>query len=114
MTIIVAAIAVGMAYSLYLGLAAQSGILGIVTINGIFLYTLYRLASARTYWLERNQKEIASLCTDFFLAIVSYLATGFFLHINNIRYSWLIMALAAIVNEFKEVDITNDLARQKM
>ncbi len=101
------------AHSLYLGLAAESGILGFVTIMGIFLYTLYRLASARTYWLERNQKEIASLCTGFFLAIVSYLATGFFLHINYIRYLWLIMALAAIVSEFREADITNDLVGQK-
>ena len=102
------------AHSLYLGVAAETGILGFITLMGIFFYTLYRLASARTYWLERNQKDIASLCTGFFLAIVSYMATGFFLHINYIRYLWLIMALAAIVSEFREADITDDLAKQRV
>lgn len=98
------------AHSLYLGAAAETGILGFTTLMGIFLYTLYRLARARTYWLERNQKDIASLCTGFFLAIVSYMATGIFLHINYIRYLWLIMALAAIVSEFREDDVIDDSA----
>jgi putative inorganic carbon (HCO3(-)) transporter len=98
------------AHSLYLGLAAETGILGFITMMGIFFYTLYRLARSRAYWLERNQKGIASLCTGFFLAVVSYMATGIFLHINYIRYLWLILALAAIVSEFSEADIIDDPA----
>lgn len=93
-------------HSLYTGVAAETGILGFTTLMAIFFYTLYRLAAARIYWLERNQKDIASLCTGFFLAVVSYMATGIFLHISYFRYLWIIIALAVIASEFREPDTT--------
>ena len=35
------------------------------------------------------------IITGFFLAIVAYLGTGFFLHFAYIRFFWLIVALAS-------------------
>lgn len=93
------------AHSLYPGVAAESGALGLITIMTIFLYTLYSLAKARNYWLGRNNSEMANLCTGFFLAIISYLTTGIFLHMAYIRYIWLILALAFIAGQFREVEI---------
>jgi putative inorganic carbon (HCO3(-)) transporter len=94
------------AHSLYPGVAAETGALGFITLMGIFLYTLYRLAKARGYWLERNNTKLANVCTGFFLAIVSYMTTGIFLHFAYIRYFWLIMALAAVASEFRNSDVT--------
>ena len=100
------------AHSLYLDEASETGILGFVTLMAIFLYSLYRLAIARTYWLERNRTDFANLCTGFFLAIISYMTTGIFLHIAYIRFLWLIMALAAVVSEFRAPDLADDLPKQ--
>ena len=51
---------------------------------------------------------MANLCTGFFLAIISYMTTGIFLHLNFIRFLWLIMALAAIASEFRDSDAPNE------
>lgn len=98
------------AHSLYLGLAAEAGILGLITWMGIFLYTLYRLAISRSYWLERKKSTMANLCTGFFLAIISYMTTGLFLHLSYLRFLSLILALAAVASEFTETESTEELA----
>jgi O-antigen ligase len=94
------------AHSLYLGVAAETGTLGFITLMGIFIATLYRLTKARSYWLERNDIKMANLSTGFFLSIISYMTTGFFLHFAYIRYFWLFMALAIVASEFRESDVT--------
>ena len=100
------------AHSLYPGIAAESGVLGLIAIMGVLLYSLYRLAKARNYWLKRNQINMANLCTGFFLAIISYMTTGIFLHMSYIRYFWLMIALAVVASEFREVDIMDNLTQQ--
>jgi hypothetical protein len=97
------------AHSLYLGEAAEVGAMGLVTLMVIFLYTLQRLAIARTYWLERKKLNLANLCTGFSLAVISYMTTALFLHMSYLRYLWLIMALAAIAAEFRASDLTEDV-----
>ncbi len=97
------------AHSLYPGVAAESGILGFTALMGIFFYTLYRLNIARAYWLERNQAEMANLCAGFFLAIISYMTTGIFLHLSFIRYLWLMVALAVIASEFRGSDVPAEM-----
>jgi O-antigen ligase len=93
------------AHSLYLGEAAETGILGLITIVLIFLYTLRRLAVARNYWLERKHVSMANLVTGFSLAVISYMTTALFLHMSYLRYLWLIMALAAVASEFRAADL---------
>lgn len=96
-------------HNLYLGEAAEVGAMGLLTLMIIFLYTLQRLAKARTYWLERSQSNMANLCTGFSLAIISYMTTALFLHMSYLRYLWLFMALAAIAAEFRASDMTEEL-----
>lgn len=93
------------AHSLYLGEAAETGILGLITIVLIFLYTLRRLAVARNYWLEKKHVSMANLVTGFSLAVISYMTTALFLHMSYLRYLWLIMALAAVASEFRAADL---------
>lgn len=103
-------------HSLYPGIAAENGILGLLVMMGVFLYTLYRLTIARVYWLERNQTDMANLCTGFFLAVISYMTTGIFLHMAYIRYMWLIIALSVIASEFSDADVPIEIgvARQEL
>ncbi len=96
-------------HSLYPGVAAETGILGFITLMAIFIYTLYSLAKSRSYWLERNNSMMANLCTGFFLAIVSYMTTGIFLHFAYIRYFWLIIALSVVVSSFTEADVVAEM-----
>lgn len=96
------------AHSLYPGVAAETGVLGFTTLMGILFYTLYRLAKSRRYWLERNNIKQANISTGFFLAIVSYMTTGFFLHFAYIRYFWLMIALAVIASSFTQADLEEE------
>ena len=93
------------AHSLYLGEAAEVGAMGLITLMAIFFYTLQGLAKARTYWLQRDQINMANLCTGFSLAVICYMTTAVFLHMSYLRYLWLIMALAAIAAEFRQADV---------
>lgn len=81
------------AHNLYLGLAAEAGILGLGCFFGILFVTFRRLARERQRLLERRP-DLANLLTGYLLAIVSYLTTGIFLHFSYIRYFWMMLALA--------------------
>ncbi|MCI0395965.1 MAG: O-antigen ligase family protein [Chloroflexi bacterium] len=81
------------AHSLYLGVAADNGFLGLVSFLAIVTVTLFNLLRARRQ-LARSRPELANLAGTFALAIVAYLTTGLFLHLSYARYFWLMMALA--------------------
>lgn len=81
------------AHDLYLGVAAETGILGLAAFAAILLVTLRDLARARRRWL-RSRPEWANAPTGFLLAVVVYMATGLFLHLAYVRYFSLLIALA--------------------
>jgi O-antigen ligase len=81
------------AHNLYLGVAADHGLLGLLSFISIIAVTFYQLLRNRA-WLTRNRPELANLVNAFALAVVTYLATGLFLHLSYARYFWLMMALA--------------------
>lgn len=80
------------AHNLYLGVAAESGALGLVTFLGILAVTLHDLHVARR---RLRGTAGANLATGLTLAIVCYMASGLFLHLSYARYFWLLIALAA-------------------
>ncbi len=80
-------------HNLYLGVAAETGLLGLFCFLAILFVTLRDLVRARQYWLK-SRPELADMATGFMLAIISYLTTGLFLHFAYIRFFWAIMALA--------------------
>jgi O-antigen ligase len=81
------------AHNLYFEVAADTGILGLVTFLGVVGSTLVGLWRVRRRWMERRP-EYAHLATALFLAVAGYMLSGFFLHLAYIRYFWLLMALA--------------------
>lgn len=90
------------AHSLYLGLAAESGVAGLVTFGGVIAALLGPLARVRRRHLARRP-DVAALATGFALGVVTYLATGLFLHFAYIRYFWLLAGLAAAMGLVDEL-----------
>ncbi len=81
------------AHNLYLGTAAETGILGLVCFLMVLFVTLWELARARRRWIGRRN-DLANMATAFSLSVVTYMTTGIFLHLSYERYFWLVMALA--------------------
>jgi hypothetical protein len=82
------------AHSLFPGIAAESGALGVAVLGGILLVTLWELARARSV-LRDKRPDLVNLATGYLLAIVAYLGTSVALHMSFQRYFWILMALAA-------------------
>jgi putative inorganic carbon (hco3(-)) transporter len=82
------------AHNLFVGIAAELGIVGLTLFLGIVWVVMRDLVRARRRLLA-TRPDIANLATGFALAIVAYLATGLFLHLAFERYYWLLIGLAA-------------------
>lgn len=82
------------AHNLYLEIAAETGVLGLLVflaIVGIPFVQLWK----RWWRLRSSQPDLAALSAAFFLSLTSYLFIGIFLHMAYQRYFWLLMALIA-------------------
>lgn len=80
------------AHSLYLEIAAESGVLGLTLFLAAIAATLTTLAAARRACLGTDP-ELTDLVTAYFLALICYLSTGVFLHLSYMRYFYLVLAL---------------------
>lgn len=80
-------------HSLPLGIAAESGTLGLAAFLGVLIAAIGGLVRARRRALD-TQPELAELATGYLLALVAYLAAGLFLHLTYVRYFWMLLALA--------------------
>jgi O-antigen ligase len=89
------------AHNLYLGIAADSGILGLLAFIGVVAGLLGPLAATRRR-LAEERPDLAALATGYAMTIVVYLTTGLFLHFAYIRYFWLFAGLAAAMGVVAE------------
>jgi putative inorganic carbon (hco3(-)) transporter len=84
------------AHNLYVGIAADFGILGSFFFFGAIAVTIRDLARMRSRLLY-IRPQLAHLAGGFMLSLVAYLTTGIFLHLAMERYLWLMMALGATI-----------------
>lgn len=91
------------AHSLFPGMAAEAGILGLICFVLMLYITLRDLVRARKQWLE-SHPDWSYLATAFFLVLMSYIVTGLFLHMSYMRFFYLMLALAVVASSFKEAD----------
>lgn len=82
------------AHTLYFELAAENGIIGLVSFMAIVLLLVQRLWKARKA-LEHRLPGLADLATACWLSLLAYLCTAVFLHMSYQRYYWLLLATAA-------------------
>lgn len=82
-------------HNLYLGVAAEMGIIGLITF---MVMPVMLLVSLTRSWrsLRLRDPPIASLVAGLVGAIVAYLSSGIFLHLAFDRYYWLLLAICDV------------------
>lgn len=81
------------AHSLFPGIAAEYGGVGLLAYLAILYLAFRGLARVRRKHAQ-SRPDIANMATALLLAIITYVTTGVFLHFAYIRFFWLIMGLA--------------------
>jgi O-antigen ligase len=97
-------------HSLYLGLAAEHGILGLLSYFGMIAFTFRDLRAARHRWAA-DRPRVALLADGLLLSLVVYLTTSIFLHAAYNRYFWLILGLAGATGAMRMPSRSADLLR---
>lgn len=82
------------AHSLFLGIAAETGTIGITAFLAMLGVTIYDLLRVRS--LSRGRRpDLENLANSFVLVLLAYLTTGLFLHLSYMRYFWMMFAIAS-------------------
>ncbi len=85
------------AHSLFLNVAADNGLLGLIVFLAIVWITTRNLWRTYRRWKD-DDPELANIAASFFAAMIAYLSTGLFLHLSYVRYFWLLLALSGAVS----------------
>ena len=80
-------------HNMFLSIAADVGLLGLLAFVSVIGSTLWTLARARRRWLAARP-DLSALATGCMLALIAYLITGLFLTLAYERYFWLLIALS--------------------
>jgi hypothetical protein len=83
-------------HSLYLEMAADTGMVGLGAFLAMVTTALVFLYRHAKHWRSRD-RERSMLASSFFFALLAYLATGAFLHLSYQRYFWVVLGLGSAV-----------------
>lgn len=81
------------AHNFFLGIAADTGIAGLLGYSAIIGVTLLALLRARRRWVGQRP-DLEGLATAMLLAVTGYMVASLFLSLAFERYFWLLMGLA--------------------
>jgi O-antigen ligase len=81
-------------HSLYLEIAAETGVLGLLPFGAALIAAFASLRRARTAFLDARDEPAAWLTRGFEIALAGYLISSLFLHGHFSRYLWLLLGLA--------------------
>jgi O-antigen ligase len=80
-------------HSLYLQVAAETGIIGLSVFLLLILYALRCVADARKKFLEAFQADYAHLVTGLAIGFIGYLVAAIFIHAAFPRYFYLLLGI---------------------
>lgn len=84
-------------HSLYLELAAESGLAGLIAFGAMIIAGFAMLGRARRDLMARTLTTEAAIATALTVAVAGYLISSIFLHGAFQRYLWLLLGLSAAV-----------------
>jgi len=79
------------AHSLYLEVAAETGVVGLLAFAGLLVGSLVGAFRARRHLAEIGDVEGEQLATGLAISLLGYLAGSVFLHLTYPRYFWLLL-----------------------
>ncbi len=85
------------AHSLYLELAAETGLAGLIAFGTMMAAAFAMLLDARRKLVARGLPGYAAITAALFIALTGYLVSSIFLHGAFQRYLWLLLGLSAAV-----------------
>lgn len=89
-------------HNLYLEIAVETGLLGLLAFLGAMAVTLVTLHRSRQELLARGQPAHAALVTAIALGLAGYLISSVFLHSGWHRYLWLFLGFAVAAARLTE------------
>jgi putative inorganic carbon (hco3(-)) transporter len=82
------------AHSLYLEIASEQGLVGLIMFGTLIFYAFKSIFVARSIYINLKNEKFAKLCTAIFISLVGYLTGSIFLHDSFPRYFWLLIGIA--------------------
>ena len=82
------------AHSLYLQIAAETGVVGIAILGFILWKALKGLWRVRKRFLEASMQDAANLTGAFLIGFLGYLFAGLFLHAAYPNFLWMLIGIA--------------------
>ncbi|HUR21293.1 MAG TPA: O-antigen ligase family protein, partial [Vicinamibacterales bacterium] len=92
------------AHNLYVSIAAETGVVGLLVFLAIFISLIVRLTRARHYWLDRDS-ELAYLAIALQFSLFAYLGTGVFLHMAYERYQALLLGVVGAALQIMHMEM---------
>ena len=97
-------------HNLVLNIAAEHGLLGLFAFAAVVVGIIRRLNRARIECLNSADRAMGIKCGAMIVLVLSYLATGMFLHFAYVRYFWLMMGVAAATATIAEQTLAKERA----
>lgn len=100
-------------HNLYLQLAAETGIIGLIAFLAVVTFTFSGLERARRRFANRDLPLWALVC-GMELALIVYLTTSLFLHAAYVRYFWLLLGLCVVTSSVERTPVLIRLLGQML
>ena len=85
-------------HSLYLEVAAETGVIGSVLFAGVLLAAFAALRRAQLAFRARGDAAAAGLAVAFQIALAGHLVSSLFLHLSYPRYLWMLFGFAVALD----------------
>lgn len=96
-------------HELYLEVAAETGIIGLLAFCSIVAGTALALRQAYRSFKEVGATRSANVVASLALSMTAFLTTSLFLHGTYIRYFWLLIAISAAARQIgRHAELTHD------